>query len=280
MSWDYGDAFKRHPIETGTAIFLDGSCLKVHDIFNPLPQYMLHADLIFVDPPWNQSNISTFYTKANKECFFNFDSFYIRLFDCISQIKPNVCYIEIGKEYLSSFISKMKEQYKYVTFYNSTYYHKKENKCYVIRGSNDFKKPSLDGLDEEDIIEWVCKNEKYNCIADLCMGRGLVAVNAYKSKKQFVGTELNHKRLSVTLERLSKLGAEYSVQHTQMKLRDLREKLQFTQSEVANYANMTLRQYQRYEAGKNIGDMKFSSAMLIAQKLNVTPEKLFENNQN
>ena len=39
-------------------------------------------------------------------------------------------------------------------------------------------------------------------IGDLCMGRGLVGVNAYKNGKRFVGTELNHKRLAVLLERI------------------------------------------------------------------------------
>ena len=34
------------------------------------------------------------------------------------------------------------------------------------------------------------------------MGRGLVGVNAYKNGKRFVGTELNHKRLAVLLERI------------------------------------------------------------------------------
>lgn len=275
MNWDYGDSYKRFPIEVGTAVFTDNSKLKVHDIFNPLPTYMLEADLVFVDPPWNQSNISTFYTKAGIRFEFDFEMFCKRLFECISQINPSICYLEIGKEYLPIFISELKKQYKYVTFYNSTYYHKKENKCYIVRGSNKYKKPSLDGLDEENVIEWICENEEYSCIADLCMGRGLVAVNAYKSGKRFVGTELNHKRLSVTIEKLINLGAEYTIENSK-KLKELREKKQFTQSEIANAANMTLRQYQRYEAGKSIGDMKFLSAIRIARKLNINPEELLD----
>ena len=96
----------------------------------------------------------------------------------------------------------MRKLYKYVTFYNSTYYRDNNRLCYVIRGSNNAKKPSLDGMDEEDIIKWVCKNEDYSCIGDLCMGQGLVGVNAYKNGKRFVGTEANHKRLSVLVEKL------------------------------------------------------------------------------
>lgn len=203
MSWDYGNSYQRYPVDETGYQFPCGSRIQVHDIFNPVPDFMKDADLVFVDPPWNLSNINTFYTKAEKkervDCF---ERFYKRLFECILEINPNTCYVEIGKEYLADFIFEMRKIYKYVNFYNSTYYHKKDSLCYIIRGSNKFKKPKLDGIDEEDIIEWICKNESYECIGDLCMGRGLVGLNAHKNGKKFVGTELNHKRLSVLIERI------------------------------------------------------------------------------
>lgn len=203
MKWDYNNAFERYPIPEDGYIFEDGSQVMVHDVFNPLPEYMKNADLMFVDPPWNLGNINTFYYKAEKdERVDSFERFYKRLFECIKEINPKTLYIEVGKEYLAEFITEAKKQYKYVTFYNSSYYHQKKNVCYVIRASRKAKKPKLDYMDEEDIIEWVCKNEEYNCIGDLCMGRGLVGLNAYRNGKKFVGTELNHKRLSVLLERI------------------------------------------------------------------------------
>lgn len=276
-NWEYGEFYKKYPIEKGTAVFTDGSKLKAHDIFNPLPSYMLEADLMFIDPPWNQTNISSFYTKADKEFSFNFDTFCIRLFECIKQINPKTCYLEIGKEYLDLFIYKMKQQFKYVTFYNSTYYHKKDNKCYVVRGSNKTKKLQLDYMDEENIIEWICQNEDYDCIADLCMGRGLVAVNAYRASKRFVGTELNHKRLSVTLSRLVELGAEYKVEmSTESKLAKLRKSKHLTQQQIADLIGVTLRQYQRYEKSSDIGTMSFRNGILLSQVLGVVPEELID----
>ena len=203
--YNYGDAYLRHPLGTEPYVFKDGSIVQVHDIFDPIPEFMKSADLVFVDPPWNLGNINTFYMKADKEeRIEQFESFYKRLFKCIKGIDPKTCYVEVGKEHLADFILEMRNLYKYVTFYNSTYYHKKENICYVIRGSRKFKKPKLDYMDEEDIIEWICENEDYNVIGDLCMGRGLVAVNAHKNGKKFVGTELNHKRLSVLVGRVEK----------------------------------------------------------------------------
>lgn len=215
MNWEYDKAYERHPIHTGVAVFADGSMLKTHDIYNPLPKFMKEADLIFTDPPWNQGNLRSFYTKADMTYtpFNLYDDFYTILFKRIAEINPKVCYIEVGKDHLANFIIKMRELYKYVTFYNSSYYHRKDNICYVVRGSNNAAKPKLDFMDEENIIEWICANEEYTCIGDLCMGRGLVAINAFKNGHKFVGTELNHKRLSVTIESLVTLGAKYNIKN-------------------------------------------------------------------
>lgn len=211
--WNYGDAYLRHSIREGQeAIFEDGSTLAVHNIFDSLPEFMRQVDLIFVDPPWNVGNLNSFYTKAGRSDYQkSFETFYKRLFECIAEISPKTCYVEVGKEYLSEFIHEMKRLYPQVTFYNNTYYHKKENLCYVVRGSSKRKKLPLDYLDEEGVIEWICEHEDYSCIGDLCMGLGLVGVNAQKNGKQFVGTELNPKRLSVLLEQLSKQGCKYTI---------------------------------------------------------------------
>lgn len=211
--WNYGDAFKRYPIKEGeTAIFDNGSMAKVHNIFNPLPDMMKSADIIFVDPPWNLGNLNTFYTKAERTDYQDsFEKFYKRLFECIHQINPKTCYVEVGKKYLAEFIIELKKIYKYVTFYNSTYYHSANNFCYVIRAGNKRRKLPLDNLDEEDIIKRICENEEYSCIGDLCMGRGLIGLHSYMNKKRFVGTELNHKRLSVLIENIIKRGGTYSI---------------------------------------------------------------------
>lgn len=213
-SWDYGGAFERHPIERGTAVFDNGSRLRMYNIFDPLPDFMRGADLIFTDPPWNQGNMSSFYTKAALPLpVEKYAAFCARLFECVGEIAPKVCYLEIGKDHLADFIVKMRGIFEHVTFYNSTYYHKSDHLCYVVRGSRRAQKPRLDGMDEENIIEWVCRNEDYECIGDLCMGRGLVAVNAFNSAHRFVGTELNHKRLSVAIERVYQQGGRYHIEY-------------------------------------------------------------------
>lgn len=211
--WNYGDAYLRHPIGNNEIVaFEDGSIIKVHDIFDPLPEFMKKADIIFVDPPWNLGNLNTFYTKAERvDKQSSFKRFYQRLFECVGEIAPKTCYVEVGKEYMGEFLLEMKRLYHTATFYNSTYYHKKENMCYIIRGSAKRKKLLLDYMDEEDIIAWVCKHEEYDCIGDLCMGLGLVGLGAHQNGRRFVGTEMNHKRLSVLLEKIINNGCKYKL---------------------------------------------------------------------
>lgn len=200
MKFEYGKAYEKYPVEDFA--FPDGSRLKVHNIFDQTPEFMKSADLLFVDPPWNVGNLRCFYTKNGQPLEATFEDFYRRVFEVIKEIKPKTAYIEIGKEYLAEFITETKRLYKYVTFYNSTYYHSSKNLCYVIRGSNRAKKPKLDGLDEENVIDWICQNEDYEIIADPCMGQGLVAYYASKAGKRFVGTEMNPKRLAVARKRV------------------------------------------------------------------------------
>lgn len=200
MKFDYGNAYLEYPVDDFT--FPDGSRLKAHNIFDQTPDFMKEADLLFVDPPWNQGNLRSFYTKNEDILEDTFEDFYKRLFQVIKEINPRIAYVEVGKEYLADFIMEMRKLFKYVTFYNSSYYHSQKNHCYVIRGSDKAKKPRLDGLDEEDIIEWICQNEAYEIIADPCMGQGLVALYASQVGKKFAGTEMNPKRLAVARKRV------------------------------------------------------------------------------
>ena len=202
MKWNYKDAYITNPIRQGElAVWANGSKVAVNNLYDDIPKFFKEADVVFMDPPWNLGNLRTFYTKAERTDHpFDFEGFYKRVFEVVKEVKPRVFYIEIGKEYLADFIIEMRKQYKYVTFYNSSYYHNKKNKCYIVRGSNKAKKPDLDYMDEEDIIKWICENEDYNCIGDFCMGQGLVGKYAAAVGRKFVGGELNPKRLSVLLK--------------------------------------------------------------------------------
>lgn len=203
--WEYGGSYLNYPIKPAVPYIIDKNIIMASDLIDELPDFMKKADILFIDPPWNLRNLNTFYMKARLmpkvECY---EEFYEILFKRISEIKAKLCFLEIGKGYLADFIIEMKKLYKYVTFYNSTYYNNSKNLCYIVQGSEKRLNLKLDGMDEEKIIEFICKNLQYECIGDLCMGRGLVGFNSYLNNKNFVGIELNHKRLSVLLENISK----------------------------------------------------------------------------
>lgn len=206
--WQYGGAIDRYPIKDGeTWVLENGSAVCVADIANGFPEIMKQADLIFVDPPWNIGNLNSFITKADRRDYRNsFDTFLQALFSGIADVSPKTCYIEMGKQYLADVIFMMRRIFPRVTFYNSSYYHKQKNICYVVRGAHKSRKMHYDFLDEENIIERICADEDYDTIGDPCMGRGLVGINAHANGKRFVGSEINPKRLAVLIEQITLKG--------------------------------------------------------------------------
>lgn len=207
-NWEYGGVYHEYNME-GTILLPNNSKVMVCDWIESMPEFMKEADTLFVDPPWNMGNVNTFYYKADKEHLNGFDflRFSQYLFLRIDQIGPKYLFLEMGKQFLAYYLTECQKRYKYVTFYNSTYYHKKDNKCYVVHATNDSKRKQykeLEDMDEEDIIAWITKNHQYDCIGDLCMGRGLVGKGAFLNGKKFVGTELNKKRLAILVDFIEK----------------------------------------------------------------------------
>ena len=203
MRWEYGEAYKRHDM-AGEIRLPNDSVVQVCDWIAEMPDFMRRADTIFVDPPWNMGNVRTFYTKAEKDRpGMDFPAFSDHLWRRLDDIRPATLFVEMGKEYLADYLMAAKERYRYVTFYNSTYYRRRENKCYVIHATNDFQTrryAELEDKDEAEIIAWVAANHPYGCIGDLCMGQGLIGKRAYDNGRSFVGTELNYKRLAVLVD--------------------------------------------------------------------------------
>lgn len=204
--WEYGGLYKKYDmdgiIEIGTGK------LKVHDIFEPLPDFMKEADCIFCDPPCSKANINSFYTKADRTDYqTDYMPFAERFFECIDMIQPKILFVELFNSNVDYFVAHCDERFENIRLFETTYYHNKKNKCYVIAGTNFngiLNELPFDGMDEENVIEWICKNIQYNCIGDLCMGKGLVGWNAFKNDKRFVGTELNKKRLAVLVDKIHK----------------------------------------------------------------------------
>lgn len=187
----------------------NNSTVSVCDIFDELPDFMLKADCLFIDPPYNQSLLSNYNYRINvkrhKNNTINFDDFTNRLFEQIQKINPHTVFVEIGKENLAKYLFNCKKLFKNVTFYNSFYLKNKSNKCYIICASNKkIQKIDIEDKDESEIIKLVCEQYNYSVIGDLCMGKGLVGKRAFDFKKTFVGIEINNDRLLHLVEYCNK----------------------------------------------------------------------------
>lgn len=207
MDWKYGDSWERFPIQSGQIWGLEnGSRVAVHNIFDPLPPWM-RADLIFVDPPWNQGNLNSFYTKAGRSDYQNFNSFSGILFQRLAEIGAQTVYIEIGNHAVAAWMERLGAMFSHVQHWPVLYYRKHPTN--ILRGSRTSPiSYDFTGIDEAKCIQIVAEIEQYKMIADPCMGRGLVGLAAYKAGKPFVGTELNKRRLACLLDSLARLGAD------------------------------------------------------------------------
>lgn len=204
MAWEYGEVYKKY--DMSGIINIGTGTVKVHDIFNPLPDYMKNADVIFSDPPCSEGNLKTFYTKADLEKLKFFEDFQKRFFECVDEIKPKTLFLEVFANNKNSFYNECLKRFKQVIVLDSYYYHNKKNKCWVYYCCDEIDPKIVELLnnrDEQKIIELICKNYNFECIGDLCMGRGLVGYYANKYNHKFVGTELNQKRLAVLIDRIN-----------------------------------------------------------------------------
>lgn len=184
----------------------------MHDLFDGIPKFMLAADLVYCDPPWNAGNLNAFYTKAEIAVVKGFPAFVCALFEGLRTIGAPVCYLEIGKQNLALFEQMMGDLcalYRHVQVWPITYYRK--HRAYLLRGAHDSTTDTdFTSLDDMHTPRVAMEAEKFECVADLCMGRGLTGLTAYRLGKRFVGTELNKRRLAVLLEAITHEGGMWT----------------------------------------------------------------------
>lgn len=215
IQWNYGNSWEKYPIDNHLYIESNtNSVVSVCDLTKNLPSYMLTADLIYCDPPWLSSNLNSFYTKAGFENNQNYQSFVECLFSRIKEINPLTCFLEIGKNNLDLFSIKLSKLFYYIEIYKVTYYKKHES--FLIRSSNShYSKFDYNSFDDMQTPLLAMQNENFTTVADLCTGRGLTGITAYKLNKRFVGIELNKRRLAVMIDIINnKLGGNYEENKT------------------------------------------------------------------
>jgi adenine specific DNA methylase Mod len=202
MKYNYGNSWEKYPIEENEIwISGNGSKITVQSIFNSLPYFFHYVDMLYIDPPWNLSNLNSFYTKAEKSDYIDkFEDFYSVLFKRITEINCRVCYVEIGEQNKNVFFDKMKSIFPCVNIWKVTYYKKHES--YLIRGSVQECVFDFSGMDDSTTPQKAIEIENINSVGDLCAGRGLTGISAHSQNKIFYGMELNKRRLAVMIDKL------------------------------------------------------------------------------
>lgn len=200
--FEYRRFYQKH--DMAGEINIGTGTIKVHDIFEEMPEFMKRADCLFIDPPCNNANLKSFYTKADLEHQSSILKFNNRLFELIDKINPKHIFIEVFKSNYDEIFSKLNDRYGTdMAVFDSYYYGKPTNKCWIFYACLEGINFEIPLMDEEKAIEFVCQNLEFNCIGDLCMGKGLVGFYANKFGKSFVGTELNKKRLACLIEHIN-----------------------------------------------------------------------------
>lgn len=204
--WKYGDSWEKYPINKGE-VWIEkrtNSYVAVLDLFDGLSDFMLEADLIYTDSPWNTGNMRGFYTKSGQKTRKTFYEFGETLFNHLASLAAPVCYLEIGKQNVDVFMKRLADIYPCIQSWPITYYRK--NPSWLVRGGFEKTTFNFSGMDDMDTPKAVMENEEFSTVADLCMGRGLTAITAFNMNKRFVGVELNKRRLAVAIEKVANMG--------------------------------------------------------------------------
>jgi hypothetical protein len=157
----------------------------------------------FVDPPWNGGNARSFRTKAGLATEGPID--FPALINVVLRRLPNECAIEMGIAATPAVINQAESLgFTHVNTYETTYYRK--NPCRLIVFGHRII-PDAFGADDAHLPGLVTRAlvPQNGVLIDPMFGRGLAAVSAVGIGRRFVGSELNPRRVAITLQKLARL---------------------------------------------------------------------------
>jgi len=209
--WRYGDAFEQYPVEEDVPIEVNGHhmmCGSITDL--NIRQWLtgFNIDYAYVDPPWNQGNISSFYTKAGMEDRPEFWNFIDHLISVLKNVRYD-CFIEMGDEHIEAFKTSIEQSGGRVINDWRIYYYK-TRPCRLVQATWNESKVLLedseivDQDDEKTPMIVLSKLPEPSVILDACTGLGLTATTAHELGHRFVGVELNPRRLAHAVKGVSK----------------------------------------------------------------------------
>jgi hypothetical protein len=161
--------------------------------------------IMYVDPPWSQGNMTTFYHKADLVEARSFSA----LLDKVVSLGRSFCsqvWIEMGRRETARLLELLHEKGARSRVYPITYYGRNPANLVSASWQEEVAEyPSLFGMDDEKTPGEVLRLTRPAGVFDPCTGRGLTAVSAVSEKVPFLGVELNPIRAGITLEKVSDL---------------------------------------------------------------------------
>lgn len=216
--WLYGDAHESYPImpnECWAVGEFEFKCANLYDL-DEIP-FKGDIDYAYVDPPWNQTNLQSFHTKAELTKWVSFRKFIPHLCKLLSKVKHDV-FIEMGKQRLTFLIQEIeKSGGEVLDVWDIKYYKKRD--CHLVRAcwgtpqltDSIYAGLDFEGMDDEDtplavaraIARISVQEDPKNrpTLFDACTGKGLTTQAALVTRLRFVGTELHPRRLAWAIKR-------------------------------------------------------------------------------
>ena len=210
------DGGEKFPVKDGQTWGGPGAQVTCVDLTNRAIVAPLLTSLMptvaYLDPPWGQGNLTTFWGKAGRVAVGPgavFQGVIGALGDYLAPLGIPT-FMEMGVKWEHEAIAMLtRAGMSFAYSVGVTYYRKHPARLMVFNadGLALAVRGDLEGLDDEDTPS-VALRGRQGLAVDLCTGRGLTAVTAYKLGLPFIGTELNSYRVSVTLTKLQALGLQ------------------------------------------------------------------------
>ena len=145
----YDGSIDEYPISEGEVYELaNGSKIQIADITKGIPAFTKQADCVFIDPAGSKGVLKSYYTKADKECpVQSFDEFVAQISRCVAEIAPTRLFVECFMRNRASLEAMVRNLYPHVHVYDSMYYHKPENKAWIIQGTMQPEVYDFNGMD-------------------------------------------------------------------------------------------------------------------------------------
>lgn len=222
--WKYeGAGGTKFPVQKGE-VWRAGphllACIDLLVDFNRFRQkWAAQPKMLYSDPPWNDSNVSSFYTKAGRTKGTSHAELLKGVCDIAASMRVpawlegSSLNVQVVKRAVEATGGRM------LHAFNVTYYKKNPSMLFQVSWGPDFAAPDVEGRDDAD-TPLICLHHavstgllsRGDTVLDTCTGlSGLTAQAASKCGLNFVGSELSPYRMSGALSCLEALGHEVSL---------------------------------------------------------------------